>query len=679
MAVAEGGDTIGGSGGKRIVLLGNPNTGKTSLFNRLCGVRHKTSNFPGTTQEARVGVPRGLPAGSELIDLPGIYSLELDQSEAGICRRVLAGQLAPRGEDARDPDAVVVVADATNLGRSLMLVGEATRRGLPMVVAINQVDLARRRGIHADERVIAERLGVEVVVCSARTGEGLEELAAALGRARIPRESPPGTEEGLGEWADELYAQAAAGTDEPAPDSLTDRLDSAFTHPLLGIVAFAAAMTGLFWVIFALAAYPMEWIDVIFSSLGDWLGAALPAGPVRDLLVEGVVAGVGSTVIFLPQICILFLLISLLEDTGYLARAAFVMDKLLRPFGLSGHAFVPFLSSHACALPGIISARGIPDRRDRLATILAAPFMSCTARIPVYVLLTVLLFPDQPALQAAAFTGCYVLGIIAGVGSAMIARRTILPGKSRPMVMELPSYKLPSLRNAVLTAWDRGMVFLKKAGTAILAICIVLWWLGAYPQTDPPAEATQLRAAADAAEEAGGAVQPLISGEQSVAGDVPAELTPEQAREAADAIEARHAQQHSFLGRLGDTLEPVFEPLGYDRQLTIGVIASFAAREVFVATMAVQVVGSEETEDEGVREALATARRDDGGLIFTAATSWSLLVYYVLAMQCLPTLAVTAKEAGGWKWAALQLAWMCGLAYAAAALVYQVLTATGAA
>jgi ferrous iron transport protein B len=647
---------------RRIVLLGNPNTGKTSLFNRLCGVRHKTSNFPGTTQEARIGTPRALPPGSELIDLPGIYSLELDQSEAAICRRVLAGQLAPRGEDPADPDAVVVVADATNLGRSLMLVGEATRRGLPMVVAINQVDLARRRGIHAEERVIAERLGVEVVVCSARTGEGLEQLGEALARARIPHESPPGTEEGLAQWADDLYAEAAAGAEEPRPDTLTDRLDRAFTHPVLGLLAFVGAMTGLFYVIFKLASYPMDWIDGVFAVLGGGVRDLLPDGAVQDLLAEGVVAGIGATVIFLPQICILFFLITLLEDTGYLARAAFVMDKLLRPFGLSGHAFVPFLSSHACALPGIISARAVPDRRDRIATILAAPFMSCSARIPVYVLLTVLLFPESPALQALAFSGCYALGIVAGLVSAMIARRTILPGASRAMVLELPPYKAPALGNALLTAWDRGVMFLKKAGTVILAICIVLWWLGAYPHTDPPAEAADLRAQAAAIS----GVEPDTLDEAELDGPA-AELAAE-----ADAAEARHAQRHSFLGRMGETLEPVFRPLGYDRQLTIGVLASFAAREVFVSTMAVQVVGVDEAEDEGVRRAIAGARRDDGVTpIFTPAVSWSLLIYYVLAMQCLPTLAVTAKESGSWKWAGLQLAWMCGLAYILAMVVYQ--------
>ena len=646
---------------RHLVMLGNPNTGKTSLFNRLCGVRHKTSNFPGTTQEARLGTPRGMPEGSELIDLPGIYSLELAQSEAEICRRVLAGQLAPKGEQLTEPDAIVVVADATNMSRSLMLVGEATRRGLPMVVAINMVDQARKRGIHADERVLAERLGIEVVVCSARTGEGVDRLAKALRGARIPRESPPGTEEGLDAWADELYAQMAGGVEPPLPDTLTDRLDQAFTHPVLGVVSFVGVMTGLFWVIFKLAAYPMDWIDVIFTHLGGYLSGVMPAGPVRDLLIDGVLAGVGSAVIFVPQICILFFLITLLEDTGYLARAAFVMDKVLRPFGLTGHAFVPFLSGHACAIPGIISARGVPDRRDRLATILATPFMSCSARIPVYVLLTGLLFPGKPWMQALGFSGCYMIGGLAGLLSAMIARRTILPGKSRPMVMELPSYRTPNVWNALLLARDRGVSFLRNAGTAILAICIVLWWLDAFPRVEPPVQAIELRE--QAYEMAKGPNGQMAKEEEA------AELL---AR--ADVLEVKHAKRRSFLGRAGATLEPVFRPLGYDRQLTIGVLASFAAREVFVSTMAVQVAGSDDTESETMRESIATAVRDDGRtLIFTPATSWSLLIYYVLAMQCLPTLVVTAKEAGHWKWAFLQLGWMSGVAYVASLVVFQVL------
>lgn len=646
---------------RTIAFLGNPNVGKTTLFNRLSGSRHKTANFPGTTQEAVVGRLEGPGTPATLIDLPGVYALDLNQSEASVCRAVLAGQLAPEGLMPRKPDALVVVLDATNLLRNLTLVAEAVRLRLPTVVVLNQIDAARRRGIHADTERLADILGCPVVAVSARTGEGVEALPAAFDRARVPDRSPTSdtaTRDDLEAWAERTYAAIAAANEGESPTTLSDRLDRALTHPVLGVATFIAVMTGLFWVIFSLAAYPMDWIDAIFAHLGGLVESSLPEGAVRDLLANGVVAGIGGTVIFLPQICLLFLLISLLESTGYLARAAFVIDRVMRPFGLSGHSFVPLLSSHACALPGIMACRAIPDRRDRLATILVAPFMSCSARIPVYVLLTVILFPDSPAMQATAFTGCYVVGALAGLLSALVARRTFLRGKSRPMALELPAYRLPDVAQALRTTLDRGLVFLKKAGTVILAISIVLWWLNAYPGSDPTPEADALRVRA-------AQIAPVDP------------ETAETLESRAEGIDARHAAANSFLGRIGTTVQPVFAPLGYDRQLTIGVLASFAAREVFASTMAVQVAGTEDFEDEGVKESIATAVRDDGRPVFTMATSWSLLVYYILAMQCLPTLVVTAREAGGWKWAGVQLAWMSGLAYLSALAVYQALRAAG--
>lgn len=646
---------------RTIAVLGNPNVGKTTLFNRLGGSRHKTANFPGTTQEALVGRFEHAGRPATLIDLPGAYSLDLTVSESSICRAVLAGNLAPEGLAPRVPDTLVVVVDATNMLRNLTLVAEAMRLRLPTVVVVNMIDAARRRGIHADTARLEEILGCPVAAVSARTGENVDALPELIAKARVPDRSPPHPEgagrDALETWAEETYAYIAAAREQPASDRLTDRLDRAFTHPVLGIAAFVVVMTGLFWVIFSLASYPMDWIEGIFGLLGGFVESTLPEGAVRDLLAEGVVAGIGGTVIFLPQICLLFLLISLLESTGYLARAAFVIDRVMRPFGLSGHSFVPLLSSHACALPGIMACRAVPDRRDRLATILVAPFMSCSARIPVYVLLTVILFPDSPALQALAFTGCYVVGAAAGLLSALVARRTFLKGKSRPMALELPSYRVPDVGQALRTTADRGLVFLKKAGTVILAISIVLWWLNAYPASDPTPEAEALRAQAAA-----------------VGADTDESA---QLADRADAIDARHAAANSFLGRIGTAVQPVFAPLGYDRQLTVGVLASFAAREVFASTMAVQVAGTEDFEDEGIKRQIATAVRDDGTPVFTRATSWSLLIYYILAMQCLPTLVVTAREAGGWRWAALQLVWMSGLAYAAALIVYQASRAAG--
>ncbi|MFO0830718.1 MAG: ferrous iron transporter B [Phycisphaerales bacterium] len=665
----------------RAAIIGNPNTGKTTLFNRLCGLRHKTGNFPGTTQEARVGVVGNSGTRTELIDLPGIYSLELDQSEAEVCRRVLAGALAAPGHAAREPDAVCVVIDAANLERNLILVGEVLRRRLPTVVALNMIDLARKAGLDVEPAALAQQLGCDVIACSGRSGEGAQLLVGALPAARIPNTSPPGTQAGLEAWASDAVSLAVAATHKQrgrraagdaalALRARTDAIDNVVTHPVTGLATFALVMFALFWAIFSLAQIPMGLIEAVFGWLTSATRSALPDGILSDFLTGGVIAGIGGVVVFLPQIVLLFFLISLLEDTGYLSRAAFLVDRFLRPFGLSGYAFVPLLSSHACALPGIIACRAIPDKKERLATILVAPFMSCSARIPVYVLLTTLLFPSSPARQALAFIACYALGAAAGLLSAMIARRTILPGKGRPMAMELPTYKRPALLNALLTAWDRALVFLKNAGTNILAISIVLWWLSAYPHLKtPPAEASSLRqqAAALIDQQALGAHEADVAGNPRPIGELIAQKNQE-----ADFMEARAQVAQSFAGRLGRSVQPVFAPLGFDWQLSVGVVTSFAAREVFASTMGIITTGNQDTQDAGVIRRIGAATRADGVTpVFTPAVSWSLLAYFVLAMQCLPTLVLTAREGGGWKWAALQFAWMSGLAYAAALLIYQ--------
>jgi ferrous iron transport protein B len=667
----------------RIALLGNPNTGKTTLFNRLSGLRHKTSNFPGTTLDARTGRLVLEDASGqdgrctlELIDLPGVYSLELDQLEAAVARAVLLGEAAPQGEPMRKPDGVCIVADATNLPRNLVLAGEVLRRAyaerLTAVIAVNMSDIARRRGLFIDSGKLSNLLGCDVIPVSARTGERIDELKRALTDAHPPLHAPPKDESALRAWADDIYAQAASGDPDLEADRLTDRLDRVFTHPVLGSLSFALIMAGLFFTIFKLARYPMDWIVGIFKFASDAVGSVLPPGVLHDLIADGVINGVSATVVFLPQICLLFFLISLLEDTGYLARAAFVMDRLLRPFGLPGHSFVPLLSSHACALPGIMACRGIPDRRERLATILVAPFVTCSARLPVYVLITSLLFRDRPAMAALAFIGCYALGMFAAVTSALIARRTILKGKSRPMALELPTYKLPSLQTALLTTYDRARVFLKKAGTNILAICVVLWWLSNFPgMPGPGAKDLRVEAAQLTAQAAVLRAATPVSGPRADAARMES-----RAQELGAAAATRRSDEmaHSFAGRLGRGIEPLFRPLGYDWKLSIGVVTSFAAREVFVSTMAIVTAGEDEATNENTIQKIATAKRDDGLTpIFTRATCWSLLVYYVLAMQCLPTLAVTAREAGGMKWAFLQLAWMSGWAYLAALVVYQLL------
>ena len=646
----------------RVALIGNPNTGKTTLFNALCGARAKTSNFPGTTTALRTGrVEASAGAGPlEIVDLPGVYDLELDSPESRIARSVLDGE---RGTA---PDVVLVIVDACNLARNLVLAGEVLAQGARMVLALNMTDLAQKRGLGIDGAALAAGLGVPVVPIVARTGRGLDVLRRVVHdvpRATLPAGSQPipAHKDGMADWADGLAAAVTTATGPgQAVDQRTERLDRVLTHPVWGLAVFMAIMGALFWVLFTLATVPMDLIEATFAELGAVVERVLPEGAVRDLVAQGIVGGIAGTVVFLPQICLLFFLITLLEDTGYLARAAFVMDRWLSRFGLPGHAFVPLLTAHACALPGIMSTRLIPDARDRLATILIAPFMSCSARLPVYVLLTTLLFADRPAAAGLAFAGCYLLGALAALATAKLFGSTILKGRAKPMILELPTYKTPSLRNALLTARDQGLSFLSTAGTVIVAICVVMWWLSAYPKVEPPARVAELRAAAEAP-------------------GLPADRAEALASEAA-VLESRAAQAGSFAGRIGQTLAPVFAPLGFDWQLTVGVLTSFLAREVFVSTMSVLAAGQAETDvTEGVVAAIRGMTRDDGQPVFTPATAASALVFFVLAMQCLPTLTVTRKETGSLKYAAIQLGYMSGLAWVAAFVLHQALRAAGVA
>lgn len=643
---------------RRILLLGNPNTGKTTLFNRLCGLRAKTANFPGTTTDLRRGRMHLATSGGgsealEVVDLPGLYSLELDLPESRVAVQALAAG------DGVEPAAAIVVVDATNLNRHLMLVGELARRRVPFVVALNMIDLARRRGLTFDLGRMARALGAPVVAVAARSGEGVDRLSVALGdvlSGAAPRgvpEMPPGADEGLEAWAERVVVASVGGVNAVggASDSVLDRLDETFTHPFVGLVIFHAVMALLFWTIFALATVPMDLIEAIFANLGSFLESHLPAGAVREMLVGGLIGGVAGTVVFLPQICLLFFLITLLEDTGYLARAAFVMDRLLYRFGLPGYAFVPLLSSHACAIPGILSTRLIPDRHDRFATILVAPFMSCSARLPVYVLLTSFLFPTSPALAGLAFTGCYLLGAVAAMGSAFLARRTLLPGKSRPMVLELPTYKWPSLRVALANAVEQGWAFLTTVGTVILALSFVMWWLSAYPKAAPPPAAVALTAQAEALAAADPAGAEALATEAAL-------------------VAQRHQQEASFAGRLGRAVEPAFAPLGYDWRLSIGVLTSFAAREVFVSTLAVLVGAPADGDESGVLARIQGATREDGTPLLTTATAVSLLVFFVLAMQCVSTLVTVRRETRSWRWPLLQFAWMSGLAWIGAFLAF---------
>ena len=651
----------------RAALLGQPNTGKTTLFNRLCGSRARTANIPGTTVESRVGVAATTHGALEIMDLPGIYGLSLEVPESKLCRDCLDGRI---GDVA--PDVAVIIADATNFSRSLRFASHALRRKMPCVIAITLADDARRKGFSVNAAALAECLGCAVVITSGRTGEGVDELADTTLRAalhgislesfeqrlhHLPASNVSETD--LAKWANDVLVEVASGRLASA-SRVSDRVDRALTHPVSGLAAFILVMSLLFASIFWLAQFPMQGLDLIFGTSGDWVRAVMPAGPLRDLCVDGIIGGVAGTVVFLPQICLLFFLLSLLEDSGYLARAAFAADKFLRRFGLPGQAFVPLLSSHACALPGIMSTRLIPDPKDRLATILVAPFMSCTARLPVYVLLISLLFAGRPWLAGLAFVGCYATGAIAGLLSAYLVRRTLLRGPARPMLLELPPYRKPSVRIALWVMYDRGVLFIKNAGTMILAICVVMWWLSAYPKVAPSPELLQMRAQiSEVAQKAN--------------------ANPEQVKALESAMnlqESREQQLGSMAGTLGVIAEPLFRPLGFDHQLTVAVLTSFLAREVFVSTL--MIISLTDSNDEAsLLDRLTTNRRADGTLLFTIPTAASLLVFFTLAMQCLPTLALVRRETQSWKWPLLQFVWMSGLAWGMAWIVRQALLTGG--
>ena len=457
-----------------IALVGNPNSGKTSLFNRLTGLRAQTANFSGTTVEHRRGRAHFDSLLVEIIDLPGLYSLDATSQDERIASDVVTGKGPVK------PDAVVLIVDSTNLERNLFLAGQlvesASKNQQSLLVALNMSDLAAKHGVRIDQAQLTLDLGCDIVPISARTGEGLDLLRQHLAQlAQVPTAPPAGMKCGSGscgscafadryEWA-ESVARRAAGDPSATLGRTTEKIDRFLTHPIVGMAAFAGVMFLTFWLIYSLATYPMEWIEALTGFAGDTISRWLPEGDLQSLLVDGVVGGVGGTIVFLPQICILFFMLALLEESGYMARAAFVMDRLMQRVGLPGKAFVPMLSAHACAIPAIMATRVIDDRRDRLATILVLPLMTCSARLPVYALVVALVFNDQPLMATTVFTAAYSLGIVAALIVAWVFKKTLLKGETRPLVIELPNYRCPSLRNALLLTFDRAMVFIKNAGT----------------------------------------------------------------------------------------------------------------------------------------------------------------------------------------------------------------------
>lgn len=677
-----------------IAVVGNPNTGKSTLFNALTGLRQRVANFPGVTVEHHVGVLELGDQRVDLVDLPGAYSLAARAPDEAVAVDVLSGRIA--GIDA--PRAVLVLADATNLRRTLFLASQVRDLGLPTVVAVTMGDLAAKRGIELDLAELGRRLEVPTVAVVAPEGRGLAELRAALARAlnepaapapnllpevrtaasalaaelgvspavveralldgegessrRLTEDRGPVLAGRLAErrhelgggrplamleatrrygWIDRLLA----GVETRHPVVTTaDRVDRVLGRPAVGLVLFGLIMTAVFQAVFTIATPLAELIDAGVGAVGALAAQLLPDGLVESLVVDGAIAGVGSVLVFLPQILILFALIIALEDSGYMARAAFLVDRLMRACGLSGHSFIPMLSSFACAVPGIMATRVIRDRRDRLATIFAAPFMTCSARLPVYALLIAAFVPAKPVLgpvldlRGVALLGLYLLGAGAGILAALSLKRTVLRGPTPPFLLEMPPYRWPTPRALALRLWERGREFVVRAGTVILAASLVVWALATFPRGE---ELRASFAAQRAVAEAG------LAGE---ARDVRlAEL---------DADERAALLEQTLLGRAGHLLEPVFRPLGWDWRLSAAVVASFPAREVVIAAMGtIFAVGSSDVE-AGLAERLVAARALSGAPLLGVPEALGLLVFFALCLQCVSTLAVMRRETGGW-------------------------------
>ena len=684
-------------------LVGNPNCGKSTLFNALTGLKQKVGNYPGVTVEKKIGTSysqHGQPI--TVIDLPGAYSLAARSPDEAVTRDVLLGRRA----DTPQPDRILCIVDATNLERNLYLVHQVLDLGRPVIVVLNMMDLAAQSGLSIKAARLEQLLGIPVIPCEAVNGKGLIELKLAMSKfdpplsrhawnipaaiasavtelqaslvanagkapliaraealllltdqdsVRVAGSTPldSRTEEILRSWQKRWEAEGMdwAGTlvnsryevigslasevvqaAHSSTPTVSDRIDSVVTHPVWGWLVLAAVMTLLFVSIFSFAQAPMDWIGTKTTALANWTKAMMPPGDLRNLLTDGVIGGVGTIVTFLPQILILFFFIGLLESTGYMARAAFIMDRLMSRVGLNGKSFIPLLSSYACAIPGIMATRTIEDAKDRLVTILVAPLMSCSARLPVYLLMIAALLPGK-GVSLAAKVGImvlmYALGTLGAFGFAWLFKRTLLKGKPPLMIMELPPYRLPRAKDVLLHMIERAGIFLKRAGTVILGISVVLWFLAAYPKA--PAGATDTQQLAQ-----------------------------------------------SFAGRAGHAIEPLIKPIGFDWQIGIGLISSFAAREVFVSTMG--VVFNAESDGENtttLQHALGSANWPDGRKLFTPLVCITLMIFYVFAMQCMSTIAVVRRETNSWRWPLFQTVYMTGAAWIISFVVYQAGTALG--
>jgi len=693
----------------RIALVGNPNSGKSSLFNLLTGLNQKVGNYPGVTVDKRMGTlhsPNGQSV--QVVDLPGTYSIFPRSSD----EVVVANQLL---DSKKNPfQAVVMVADATNLERNLLLCTQLIDLELPVILVLNMADLVKKRNIRLDLDTLRRQLGnIPIVKMNARLGEGLLELKALLNEVIEPPHkqfydvksvAPEAVTEikhqlDCGNYyqaylllhygesltflsveekklitdcqsqfqfnpevlqreettrrfqlIDQILSEAIEVPKDRAA-SFTDKLDRWVTHRVFGYVIFFGLLLLIFQAIFAWAAAPMDFIDLMFGKLGGWISESLPDGPLTSLLAEGIVPGIGGIVIFIPQIAILFAFITILEESGYMARVVFLMDKIMRKVGLNGRSVVPLISGLACAIPAVMATRGIDDWKDRMITIFVTPFMSCSARLPVYVILIGLVVPEQTYLgvfnlAGLVLMGMYLLGFFMAIGSAWVMKKIIKTNSRGFLVMELPTYRWPRWQNVGITVLEKSRTFVFEAGKIILAVSIILWVLASYGPGDAMQQAEEK--VRQAAKE-----QPSL----------------------AESIEQRVASvrlQESYAGQFGKWIEPVIRPLGYDWKIGIALITSFAAREVFVGTIAtLYSIGDAESESTIKSRLRNEINPETGGPRFTPAVAFSLLVFYAFAMQCMSTLAIVKRETKSWKWPMLQLTYMTIVAYLGALVVYQ--------
>ena len=615
-------------------LVGVPNCGKTALFNRLTGSRQKVANYPGVTVERKEGRLVGPRTGRtfRVVDLPGAYSLEPTTLDEAIARDVVLGRHAVEPA----PDLLVCVVDATNLRLNLRLVLELKRLGRPMIVALNMSDVAAQRGYQLDRAALERALGVPVIPTVAVRAGGERELVEAidaygfaeraLTRERTPLAAPdsPTAAQIEATQREVRRVLSDSGYRVPARLAALARLDAIVLHPVAGPVLLATVLFLMFQAVFSWAKAPQNLINVGVQSLSSWLAGVLPAGPLRGLLLDGVVAGTGSVLVFLPQILILFLFILALEDSGYLPRAAFMLDRLMGRVGLSGRAFIPLLSSFACAIPGIMAARTIPSSRDRLATIMIAPLMTCSARLPVYALLIGAFIPQRAVgvlnLRGLVLFALYLAGVASALGVAFVLKRTVMRSEYRPLLLELPEYRLPHLSNLALGLWERARIFLTRVGTIILTLMVVLWFLGSFPA--PPA----------------GATGPAI--------------------------------QYSVAGMLGHALQLLFAPIGFNWQISIALVPGLAAREVAVSALGTVYAMSGSSDVVGALTPVIAQG-------WSLATGLSLLAWYVFAPQCLSTLAVVKRETNSWRYPLYMAAYLFALAYLGALVTYRVALALG--